>query len=87
MDQLRFFLMHSYPRGSHRVVDRGILSHISDMNFQFWAVLGRRGCREKNPSCHKYDNFEGSFFMFSWKIVTNASFMYEAKKKVKCLDS
>ena len=24
----------------HRVVDRGILSHISNMNFQFWAVLG-----------------------------------------------
>ena len=27
----------------HRVVDRGILSHI----FEFWTVLGSQGCREK----------------------------------------
>ena len=31
----------------HRLVDRGILSHISIMNFQFRAVWGSRGCREK----------------------------------------
>ena len=24
----------------HRVVDKGISSHVSNMNFQFWAVLG-----------------------------------------------
>ena len=23
-----------------------ILSHISNMNFQFWAVLGSQGCRD-----------------------------------------
>ena len=39
---------------NHRVVDRGILSHISNMNFQFLAVLGSPGCREKNPNYHKY---------------------------------
>ena len=31
----------------HRVVDRGILSHIYNMNIQFLAALGSRGCREK----------------------------------------
>ena len=30
----------------HRVVDRGISSHISNIDFQLWAVLGCRGCRE-----------------------------------------
>ena len=34
-------------RRTHRVVERGILSHISNMNFQFWAVLGSRDCRER----------------------------------------
>ena len=41
------------------VVDRGTLSHISNLNFQFWAVLGI-----KKPNCHKYATFEGNFFMF-----------------------
>mgnify|MGYP001194092638 CR=1 FL=1 len=51
----------------HRIVDRGILSHVSSMNFQFWAVLGSQGCREKkDPNLHKYATFEGSFFLFSW---------------------
>ena len=30
----------------HRIVDRGVLSHISNMNFQFWAVWGSWGCRD-----------------------------------------
>ena len=37
--EIRSFL----PNGCvmpHRVVDRGFLSHISNMNFQIWAVLG-----------------------------------------------
>jgi len=39
----------------------------------FWAVLGRRGCREKKtPNCHKYATFWGGFFNFLW-----------AKKKFK----
>ena len=48
--------------------ERGILIHIFNMNFQFWAVLGSEGCRErkKNPNCPKYGTFRGSFFMFSW---------------------
>ena len=32
---------------NHRVVDRGILSHIYYINFQLLAVLGSRGFREK----------------------------------------
>ena len=36
---------------NHRVVDRVILSHIFNMNFQFWAVLGSKSA-----------TFEGSFF-------------------------
>ena len=44
-----------------------ILSRISNMNIQFWAVLGSRGCREKNSNCHKrhkYATFEVSFLCF-----------------------
>ena len=33
----------------HRVLDRGILSHIYNVSFQFRAVLGSQGCREKLP--------------------------------------
>ena len=47
---------------SHRVVDRGILSHISNSGL-FWAV---RAAEKKNPNCHKYATFEDVFFMFSW---------------------
>ena len=32
---------------NHRIADKGILSHIYDINFQFWAVLGTLGCKEK----------------------------------------
>ena len=42
------------PPGPHRLVERGILSHISNMNFQFWsAVLGSWGCREKKIQTSK----------------------------------
>jgi hypothetical protein len=31
------------------------LTHISNMNFLSWAVLGSWSCRgKKNPNCHKY---------------------------------
>ena len=51
-------------------IERVILIDIFNMNFQFWAVLGSEGCRErkKNPN----GTFGGSFFIFSW-----------AKKKIK----
>jgi hypothetical protein len=39
------------------------------MNFQFGAVWGSQGCREKNPNCHKYATFDGSLSMFSWKKI------------------
>ena len=47
------------------IVDRGIVSHISNMNIQFWASLGSRGCREKFQTlqiCY----FWSQFFMFFW---------------------
>ena len=45
--------------------DRGILSHISNINFQFWAVLGSWGQqRNKNSNPHRYVTFEGSFLCF-----------------------
>ena len=66
----QIFLTHSYPRRSHRVVDRDILSHISNMNFQFWAVLGSRGCREKKiQTAISMILLRAVFFMFSWAIL------------------
>ena len=57
---------------NHRVVDTGILSHIYNINFQLLAVLGSRGFREKkNPNCHKYATFEGSFFCFHGQKYCN----------------
>ena len=42
-------------------------TRISKTNYQLWAVLGSRVCREKrNPSCHKCATFEVSIFIFSW---------------------
>ena len=35
------------PPGPHRIVERGILSHISNMNLQFLAVVVSRSCRGK----------------------------------------
>ena len=48
----------------HRLVERGI---VSIMNFQFEAVMGRQGCREKKiqTAILKYATFEGNFFVFS----------------------
>ena len=43
---VKLSLCNPYMTESHRV-DRGILSHISNINFQFWAVLGSRSCRGK----------------------------------------
>ena len=53
------------------VVDRGTLSHISNMNFQFWAVfsLGQSGLQRKkihNINCH---NLRPVFYVFSGKKV------------------
>ena len=45
----------------HRLGDRCVLRRISDMNFHSWAILGSRGCRKKNPNCHKNATFEASF--------------------------
>ena len=37
---------------------RNIVPEITAYKIQFWAVMGSRGCREKNPNCHKYATFE-----------------------------
>ena len=50
----------------HRLENRCVLRHISNMNFHSWAVLGSRGCRERNPNCHKYATFKDSYSMFTW---------------------
>jgi hypothetical protein len=60
----------------HRLENRCVLRHISNMNFLSWAVFGVQGCREKkNPNCHKYATFEASFFMFSWAKKNLKSFL------------
>ena len=48
----------------HRLENSCVLRHISSMKIQFWAILGRRGWREKIiQTCHKYIYyFEGTFF-------------------------
>ena len=43
---LSLYSTNKLVQETHRVVDRGILSHISNMTFQFWTVLGSVGCRE-----------------------------------------
>ena len=47
----------------HRLENRCVLRHISVMNFQSLAVLGSRGCREKNSNRNKHATFEASFFL------------------------
>ena len=50
-----------------RSYQRWLEKTIYKMEMKFWAVLGRRGCREKNPpNCHKYATFWGVFFNFLW---------------------
>ena len=56
------------PGMAHRLVDRCVLRHISKMNFQSWAVLGSRVCREKNPNCQMYATFEAIFYVFMAKM-------------------
>ena len=48
---LKFCPLQLFQHSTHRVVDRGILSHISNMNFQFFPVLGSQACKAKmsNP--------------------------------------
>ena len=76
-------------RENHKVVDRGSLSHISNMNFQFWAVLGcfglfwavlgSRGCTEK------YENFFGGFHLhllvFPIVYQFNSTLLYKVPLK------
>ena len=49
----------------HRLYTRWLDRRIYKTEMKFWAVLGRRGCREKKPpNCHKYATFWGGFFNF-----------------------
>ena len=57
------------------IVNRGILSHISNMNIQFWAVLGSQGCREqqdrKEFQPHRLHNRWQIFESFAQTAQTN----------------
>ena len=44
------FFLTSIPVTNNRLENRCVLRHISDMNFQSWAVLGSQGCRERNAT-------------------------------------
>ena len=48
---------------NHRLVDRYFLRHISNMNFQSWAVLGRSELQWFFSNPLKYATFESSFFL------------------------
>ena len=37
-------------KGLYANVDTGILTHIFNINFQFWAVFGSRGCSAYVPT-------------------------------------
>ena len=49
----------------YSTTDHWIYTRIYKMNYQFWAVLGSRGCREKKSKLPWVCNFRGHFFMFS----------------------
>ena len=45
----------------HKIVHRGILSRIPNMDLQFWAIWA---VRENSSISLKYLTFEGNFYMF-----------------------
>ena len=47
---------------AHRLENRCVLRHISNMNFLYWAVLSSRGCREKKSKLPYVCKFCGQFF-------------------------
>ena len=47
---------------NHRLENRCVLKHNSNMNFHSWAVLGYQGCREKKIQTAISTTFEVSFF-------------------------
>ena len=52
---------------NHRLENRCVLKHISNMNFQSWVVLGSQGCREKKiQTAISMQLLRSVFFMFSW---------------------
>ena len=67
----------------HKLENRCVLRHISNMRIHSWAVLGGLGCREreKNPNCHEYATFQGSFFMFSGAKIKSFEKCYSVSNK------
>ena len=63
---------------------RSIVTRIYKTNYQFWAILGSRGCRQKkNPNCHKYATFEVSFFS-PVHLTWSSRFFQKCQKNYKC---
>ena len=56
---------------------RWLYRKIYKREMEFWAVLGRRGCRQQKLNCHKYATFWGGFFNFlGQKKIIRFSFKF-----------